>query len=187
MSANRGSLDSDGQTPADGDVQEAAMSDTSENADAQPAGQQPPADPDAWSAACEEDLDAERARRRARYGEQPGDAAEELRKLADALTDRLGELGRSLGPGVGLAAGPLAAQARAALEPVIERNAEVFQHLAGAGQELLAAYRAAVLGHERRWSRPERSGGASGEPDGKKGPDRGDPDGPAGTERIDLD
>ncbi|MDH6115881.1 DUF5304 family protein [Kitasatospora sp. GAS204B] len=34
-------------------------------------------------------------------------------------------------------------------------NPEVFGHLAAAGTELLAAYRAAVAGHERRWSAPE--------------------------------
>ncbi|MGF1431590.1 DUF5304 family protein [Kitasatospora sp. LaBMicrA B282] len=34
-------------------------------------------------------------------------------------------------------------------------NPEVFDHLAAAGNELLAAYRAAVAGHERRWSAPE--------------------------------
>ncbi|GAB2708344.1 DUF5304 family protein [Kitasatospora kifunensis] len=44
-------------------------------------------------------------------------------------------------------------------------NPEVFEHLAAAGNELLAAYRAAVAGHERRWSAPD----------------------PADTERIDLD
>lgn len=33
-----------------------------------------------------------------------------------------------------------------------ESNPEVYGHLAAAGGELLAAYRAAVVGHERRWS-----------------------------------
>ncbi|MFD9126647.1 DUF5304 family protein [Kitasatospora sp. NPDC059571] len=33
-----------------------------------------------------------------------------------------------------------------------EQNPEVYGHLAGAGSELLAAYRAAVSGHERRWA-----------------------------------
>ncbi|WP_110945776.1 DUF5304 family protein [Streptomyces avicenniae] len=103
---------------------------------------------DAWARAAEEDLAAERERRRARYGPPPpGSAADELRKLADAVTDRLAGLG------LGLATGPLAAQARAAIEPVIERNAEAFQHLANAGQELLAAYRAAALSQEQRWTR----------------------------------
>ncbi|MEV4616889.1 DUF5304 family protein [Kitasatospora sp. NPDC049258] len=35
-----------------------------------------------------------------------------------------------------------------------ETNPEVYGHLAAAGGELLAAYRAAVAGHERRWSGP---------------------------------
>lgn len=38
-----------------------------------------------------------------------------------------------------------------------ERNPEVYGHLASAGAELLAAYRAAVAGHERRWSAPPSS------------------------------
>ncbi|MFJ1752527.1 DUF5304 family protein [Kitasatospora sp. NPDC088134] len=46
-----------------------------------------------------------------------------------------------------------------------ESNPEVYGHLAAAGGELLAAYRAAVAGHERRWSGPE----------------------PAEAERVDLD
>lgn len=32
---------------------------------------------------------------------------------------------------------------------------DVYGHLAAAGAELAAAYRAAVAGHERRWSAPE--------------------------------
>lgn len=43
-------------------------------------------------------------------------------------------------------------QARAAVEPVIERNPDVFDHLAAAGTELLAAYRSAVETQERRWT-----------------------------------
>ena len=35
---------------------------------------------------------------------------------------------------------------------------DVYGHLAAAGSELAAAYRAAVAGHERRWSAPESSG-----------------------------
>lgn len=43
-------------------------------------------------------------------------------------------------------------QAKAAVEPVLERNPEVFDHLAAAGSELLAAYRSAVENQERRWT-----------------------------------
>lgn len=46
-----------------------------------------------------------------------------------------------------------------------ESNPEVYGHLTAAGGELLAAYRAAVAGHERRWAGP----------------------GHAESERIDLD
>jgi hypothetical protein len=63
-------------------------------------------------------------------------------------------------------------QAKAAVEPVIERNPDVFDHLAAAGSELLAAYRSAVEAQERRWTTRER------------GP-RDEGTGPG--ERIDLD
>ncbi|GAB2928331.1 DUF5304 family protein [Streptomyces mayteni] len=165
-----------------------------------------PVDDDAWASACAEDLAAERERRRRAYGETPphGDAAEELRKLAAAITDQLGRFG--LG---GLAGAGLAAQARAAVEPVLERNAEAIQHLANAGQELLAAYRSAVLSQEQRWTRsaehPEPPAPAEptepAEPAGSAGPaehptkpanpsDSAEPDDPAAggpSQRIDLD
>ncbi len=65
-------------------------------------------------------------------------------------------------------------QAKAAVEPVVERNPEVFDHLAAAGSELLAAYRSAVEAQERRWTRgPDRTRG------------RGEEPGPG--EHIDLD
>ncbi|MFF7631828.1 DUF5304 family protein [Kitasatospora sp. NPDC008050] len=56
-------------------------------------------------------------------------------------------------------------QAERVFGRVKAENPEVFEHLAAAGAELLAAYRAAVAGHERRWSSPE----------------------PSDSERIDLD
>ncbi|MDK1475551.1 DUF5304 domain-containing protein [Streptomyces sp. 549] len=124
---------------------------------------------DAWADACAEDLAAEQARRRERYGTPPGSAAEELRKLADTVAQRIADLA---GPLTGSAAGSVAAQsaaqsaeraarqfaegARAVVEPVVERNPQVFQHLSAAGSELLAAYRAAVSGHEQRWTRGDR-------------------------------
>lgn len=136
-------------------------------------------DADAWSKACAEDLEAERARRRAQYGSPQGSAAEELRKLVDTVADKLSGLQSPL---LGAVAGPAAQQvvrqvvqqAKAAVEPVMERNPDVFDHLAAAGNELLAAYRSAVQAQEQRWtSRTE---------DLK---DRGDGTGPG--ERIDLD
>jgi hypothetical protein len=140
------------------------------------------ADADAWATACAEDLAAEKARRRARYGTPPGSAAEELRKLVDAVAEKLSGLQTPL---FGAAASGAAhqvvqqvvQQAKAAVEPVLERNPAVFDHLAVAGSELLAAYRSAVEGHERRWT-----GGTSQDFD----PHRpGDDQGPG--ERIDLD
>ncbi|MGP3971550.1 DUF5304 family protein [Streptomyces sp. 6N223] len=150
-------------------------------------------DPDAWATACQEDLAAEQARRQERYGAPPLDPAQELRRLADAVTEQIGRIGA----GFGLGTAPLASQARAALEPVIERNTEVFRHLAAAGQELLAAYRSAVEDHERSWARPAdgRPGSElppprrTEKPEGDEGADgpEDEPDGPAGPQRIDLD
>ncbi|MEV5507027.1 DUF5304 family protein [Streptomyces orinoci] len=132
----------------------------------------PSPDPDAWEQACAEDLAAERARQ-----EEPGSAAEELRKLVDAVAGKVSELRLPLAGAE--AVQQLAARAKAVVEPVIERNPEVFDHLAAAGGELLAAYRAAVQGQERRWTR-----GATGEK-----PAAGDGPGGegGGTEHIDLD
>ncbi|WP_119289310.1 DUF5304 domain-containing protein [Streptomyces sp. YIM 130001] len=127
-------------------------------------------DDDAWAKACAEDLAAEKARRRQEYGTPPGSAAEELRRLVDAVADKLGGV---QGPLAGFAAQGAVQQfidqAKAAVEPVIERNPDVFDHLAAAGSELLAAYRSAVEGQERRWT------------------DGPEDNGPSTNEHIDLD
>ncbi|TLS41320.1 hypothetical protein FE633_36900 [Streptomyces montanus] len=135
-------------------------------------------DADAWAKACAEDLAAEKARRRGQYGRPPGSAAEELRKLVDTVADRLSGLQSPLfGAVAGGAAqqmvNQVVQQAKAAVEPVIERNPDVFDHLAAAGSELLAAYRSAVEAQERRWTRDS----------GPEGP--GEESGPG--EHIDLD
>ncbi|MFI0819170.1 DUF5304 domain-containing protein [Streptomyces sp. NPDC021098] len=139
-------------------------------------------DPDAWERACAEDLAAEKARRKARERgeghEEPGSAAEELRKLADAVAEKLAGMQTPLaGTAVEGAVQQLIAGAKAAVEPVIERNPDVFEHLASAGSELLAAYRAAVTGQEQRWTQRDDSGGAS----------RGDEGQSSSSEHIDLD
>ncbi|GGT04452.1 MULTISPECIES: DUF5304 domain-containing protein [Streptomyces] len=147
-------------------------------------------DADAWSTACAEDLDAERARRRAEHGPPPGSAAEELRKLVDTVADKLSGLPSPL---LGGLAGPAAQQmvrqvvqqAKAAVEPVIDRNPDVFDHLAAAGSELLAAYRSAVQAQEHRWTSrtaDPAAGPADDRPDRRDG---GEGTGPG--ERIDLD
>lgn len=140
------------------------------------------ADADAWAKACAEDLAAEKARRRTQYGRPPGSAAEELRKLVDAVADKLSGLQSPLFGAVASGTAQqmvqqAVQQAKAAVEPVIERNPDVFDHLAAAGSELLAAYRSAVEGQEKRWT--GRAGGESGphRPDAGQGP----------GERIDLD
>jgi len=136
-------------------------------------------DADAWATACAEDLAAEKARRRADYGPPPGSAAEELRKLVDAVSDKLSSIQSPL---FGAVAGPAAQQvvqqvvqqAKAAVEPVIERNPDVFDHLAAAGSELLAAYRSAVQAQEQRWTQRDTKPREGGEE-------------PGPGERIDLD
>ncbi|GHH94721.1 DUF5304 domain-containing protein [Streptomyces capillispiralis] len=142
---------------------------------------------DAWATAAAEDLEAEKTRRRTQYGPPPGSAAEELRKLVDAVADKLSGLQSPL---LGAVAGPAAQQvvrqvveqAKAAVEPVIERNPDVFDHLAAAGSELLAAYRSAVQDQERRWAARETD-----PRDLDERRDRGDDPGTGPGERIDLD
>jgi hypothetical protein len=107
------------------------------------------AEPDAWAAACEEDLAAERERHESRYGPPPLDAGAELRRLADAVVRTAGALGRPLGGPAGEtaargAAEQLIAQARAVVQPALERHPDVLEHLSAAGGELLAAFRSAT-------------------------------------------
>ncbi len=136
--------------------------------------EQPHTDPDAWAAACAEDLAREKARRRQAEGWEPGSAADELRRLAEAVTAKVAEL-RS--PAAAMAAQTVISQMKAAVGPLRERNPELFEHLSAAGAELLAAYRVAVQGQESRWTRAggDRPGGP------EAGSDR------SGPEHIDLD
>ncbi|WP_327694321.1 DUF5304 domain-containing protein [Streptomyces sp. NBC_00459] len=144
----------------------------------------PVSDADAWAKACAEDLEAEKARRRARYGPPPGSAAEELRKLVDAVSEKLSSFQSPLLGAVAQGTAQqvvqqVVQQAKAAVEPVIERNPDVFDHLAAAGNELLAAYRSAVENQERRWTTREADRGRN----RGEGPGEGTGSG----ERIDLD
>ncbi|MFC9248542.1 DUF5304 domain-containing protein [Streptomyces sp. NPDC057136] len=147
------------------------------------------ADGDAWADACAEDLEAEKARRRAQYGPQPGSAAEELRKLVDAVADKVSSLQSPLlGVAAQGAVQQVIKQAKSAVEPVIERNPDLFDHLAAAGNELLAAYRSAVEGQEARWTRTtEGAGGASGPKKAAEDPSDPRDEGSGGSEHIDLD
>ncbi|MBW5487077.1 DUF5304 domain-containing protein, partial [Streptomyces bambusae] len=130
-----------------------------------------PTDDDAWEKACAEDLAAEKERRRARQGGSAGStgtAAEELFKLFEAVADKVSELNNPLFAAAAQdAVRQVVHQAKSAAKPVIERNPEVFDHLAAAGSELLAAYRSAVEGHERRWTR------GAGPASGPSGPSAG--------------
>ncbi|MER7915095.1 MULTISPECIES: DUF5304 domain-containing protein [unclassified Streptomyces] len=168
----------------------------SEERPAEPHEEPRVSDADAWATACGEDLEAEKARRRTDHGAPPGSAAEELRKLVDSVADRLtgpqSPLGALAGPAAQQMVKQVVQQAKAAVEPVMERNPGVFDHLAAAGSELLAAYRSAVQSQERRWTgrpddvadewRTEREGDGG---KGDKGRDRGE--GTGSGERIDLD
>ncbi|MER7465602.1 DUF5304 domain-containing protein [Streptomyces sp. NPDC097981] len=150
-----------------------------------------PTDDDAWAKACAEDLAAEQERRRARHGgtgDGTGTAAEELFKLFEAVADKVSGLNNPLlGAAAQGAVRQFVNQAKAAAKPVVERNPEVFDHLAAAGSELLAAYRSAVEGHERRWTRDEPApGGPSERPSGDRSDPR-DEGGSGPTQRIDLD
>ncbi|MEN8653230.1 DUF5304 domain-containing protein [Streptomyces sp. 21So2-11] len=148
-------------------------------------------DADAWAKACAEDLAAEKARRRAQQGMPPGSAADELRKLVEAVADKVSSFQTPLlGMAAQGAARQLINQAKSAVEPVIERNPDVIDHLAAAGGELLAAYRSAVAGREGRWTRgPEGSGKSQGPPESQKpqGHKNDDGEGPPSGEHIDLD
>ncbi|MGW4028572.1 DUF5304 domain-containing protein [Streptomyces sp. NPDC004838] len=147
------------------------------------ATERPAVDADAWADACAEDLAEEKARRRAQYGTPPGSAAEELRKLFGAVAEKVTEFQSSL-PGMAAqtAVQQLMNQAKSVVEPVIERNPQVFDHLAAAGGELLAAYRSAVERHERDWTQGPAEPSA---PSGKSGDPRDEEPGPG--EQIDLD
>jgi hypothetical protein len=112
-------------------------------------------DPDAWAKASAEDIAAEHARRRAQAGPGAGSAVEELRRFAEAVTDAVSD--RLRGPAFQIAAHGVAAQVRSVVEPIKDRNPDVFGHLASAGAELLAAYRSAVAGAEARWTGAERT------------------------------
>ena len=120
-------------------------------------------DADAWAKASAEDIAAERARRREEGGQGPGSAGEELRRLAEAVGEVVSErLGTLRNPAVQMAAQGVIAQVRSVVEPIKDRNPDVFEHLTAAGAELLAAYRSAVARAEARWTAgsdggPERS------------------------------
>ncbi|MEV7547258.1 DUF5304 family protein [Streptomyces sp. NPDC089915] len=151
-----------------------------------------PTDDDAWAKACAEDLAAERERRRAEREQGTGagatgtgTAAEELFKLFGAVADKVSALNNpELAAAAQGAVRQFVNQAKTAAKPVIERNPEVFGHLAAAGTELLAAYRSAVEGHERRWVRDEPPAPRKHAED-EDGRDHGPDEGPA--QRIDLD
>lgn len=90
-----------------------------------------PVDDDAWAKACAEDLEAEKARRRTQHGPPPGSAAEELRKLVDAVADKVAALQSPLfGVAAQGAVQQVIKQAKSVVEPVIERNPDVFDHIA---------------------------------------------------------
>jgi hypothetical protein len=116
----------------------------------------PRPDADAWAKASAEDIAAEHARRRAQAGQDVGSTAEELRRLAEAVGTAVSERIATLrNPAVQMAAQSVVSQVRSVVEPIVDRNPDVFDHLASAGAELLAAYRSVVAGAEARWTAGE--------------------------------
>lgn len=111
-------------------------------------------DADAWSTACAEDMAEQVSKRRISQAYQPGSAVDELRKLAESVAGRVQELRN---PVLGLPAQLLLSQAKSAFGQARDRNPALFDHLAAAGSELLAAYRSAVNEQERRWTQGESS------------------------------
>jgi Family of unknown function (DUF5304) len=109
-------------------------------------------DADAWAKASAEDIAA---------GQGAGSAGEELRRLAEAVGEAVNDrLATLRNPAVQLAAQGVISQVRSVVEPIKDRNPDLFDHLTAAGAELLAAYRSAVAGAESRWtsgSGPSRS------------------------------
>ena len=124
------------------------MSETLSSSAQPPSAQESP-DADAWASACAEDTAEQASKRRVREAYRPGSAADELRRLAEAVAERVQDLGAPL---MGLPAQALLSQAKSALGQARDRNPDLFDHLAAAGNELLAAYRSAVGEHERRWT-----------------------------------
>lgn len=121
-------------------------------------------DADAWAKASAEDIAAEHARRRTQAGQGPGSAADELRRLAEAVGDAVNDrLATLRNPAVQMAAQGVVSQVRSVVEPILDRNPDVFDHLSAAGAELLAAYRSAVTHAEARWTAGDESSRSSAE------------------------
>jgi hypothetical protein len=112
-------------------------------------------DADAWAKASAEDIAAEHARRRTEAGLGPNSAVDELRRFAESVTEAVSD--RLRNPAVQIAAQGVISQVRSVVEPIKDRNPDVFDHLATAGAELLAAYRSAVAGAEARWTAANRT------------------------------
>ena len=109
------------------------MSDATERPEPDPGVR---ADADAWAEACAEDLAAEKERRRRDGDEQLGTPAEELRRLADAVADRIGALRTTVSFPPGLLLPP---ETRALLEATA-RACPVTQSL-GPGVEVPMEFR----------------------------------------------
>jgi hypothetical protein len=81
------------------------------------------------------------------FGTELGPVVDEVRRIAANLGDRLQQAQRA---SEAIATGLQGWEQVTA--PLRENHPEVYRHLAAAGNELLAAYRAAVSGQERRWT-----------------------------------
>ncbi|MFC9331110.1 DUF5304 family protein [Kitasatospora sp. NPDC057015] len=92
------------------------------------------------------------------FGSEFGPLVDEVRRFAKAVGEKAEEAGvpqfaaAALGSLGSLASGGALGALSDLPGALREKHPEVYGHLSTAGGELLAAYRAAVAGHERRWS-----------------------------------
>lgn len=151
-------------------------------------------DDDAWARACAEDLAAEKERLRAERGAAgddgsrggTGTAAEELFKLFEAVADKVSALNNPCSaPRRRARYASSSTRPRPPSSPWSNATPRSSTTSRPCGSELLAAYRSAVEGHERRWTQ-QRPTAPHAEDDPRRDGDDGDT-GPGPTERIDLD
>ncbi len=88
------------------------------------------------------------------FGPELGPLVDEIRRFANAVGEKAQEAGAQQFAAAALNSLGTLAELPGTLR---EKHPEVYGHLSAAGGELLAAYRAAVSGHERRWSSREEA------------------------------
>ncbi|RKT18364.1 hypothetical protein BX285_2787 [Streptomyces sp. 1114.5] len=110
------------------------------------------------------------------FGPELGPLVDEVRRFAGAL----GEKAQEASATTLIALSGLADRLRTQQPEVYTHLTAAGSGIAAAGAELLAAYRAAVAGHESRWTAGQGAAAEKIDLDGPEGPDG--PDGPEGTD-----